>query len=64
MEGGWLDIAISSSETWGEKLHGSAVAFKIPHPTEVPLVGENVETDLLGLGEEGMMKGRVQEDKT
>lgn len=37
---------------------------KIPHPTELPLVGENVDTDLLGLGEEGMMKGRVQEDKT
>ena len=49
-------MAVSSSKTWGEKLHG-AVTFKIPHPMELPLMGKNVETDLLGLGREGGDEG-------
>lgn len=58
MEEGRLDEAVSSSERQGEKFHSGAVTFKIPHPMELPLMGENGETDLLGLGQ-GMMKERV-----
>lgn len=50
MEGEWLSESISSSKTWGEKLHSSVVTFNIPHLGEL-LKGEN-ERDLLGLGQE------------
>lgn len=44
-------MSISSSKTGGEKLPSSVVTFKIPHSGEL-LKGENVETDLPGLGQE------------
>lgn len=44
-------MSISSSKAWGENFHSSVVTFKILHPGEL-LKRENVETDLLGLGQE------------
>lgn len=60
MEAGWLYMAVSGSKTWGEKLHCSAATFKIPHSIVLPvLIRENVQADLFGLGQGGMMKGNI-----
>lgn len=58
-----MDEALSSNKRWGEKFHGTAVAFKTPQPMELPPMGENVGTDLFCLGQEGMMQGRNKEGK-
>lgn len=53
-------MAVSGSKTWGEKLHCSAATFKIPHSIVLPvLIRENVQADLFGLGQGGMMKGNI-----